>query len=672
MTKITFLKSIYKPTEVEIITLNQALVRIMKGESALKVEKYRKTGEEKIKHNLPAMLFNGEFSAAYDKELIKGSGVAILDFDDVGQIKELQDNLGKIDYIICSWISPSGRGIKALARIPVVETGRQYTSHFLALLEDLKASGLDVSDSKSAHDVSRKCFESFDWGLRAYRKFAEAKIFTGTVKLESKSVHLQADAEERISRDEKLYRQALSMLGGQRTFFVEGNRNNFIYKLAAICCNYGAKESGIMGLIQEDFGNDFTYKEVVSAVSSAFKAEKYTKWEFPFIRVGDNYFEVKNFNLIPRKRQTLVDKYGGPFLRKLPDYEDMTLVPNNTESWQDVVGNKYNLYTPFAHTPSKGSFATIEKLMRHVFGGQYELGLDYVQLLYLRPKQLLPVLCLVSRENQTGKSTFLEFLDMMFVNNVSIMSVEEFERQFNGFYATKLVIALDESETSDKKKVTNKIKQLSTQRHVFIENKFQSVIRLPFYGKIVMASNNEKSFAFINKEDIRYWVRKLGVIEEFDEKFHDKLENEIPAFCHYLRTRNMAVEESQSRMWFSAEQLVTDELLGAMNYNRPQIIVDLEEYLEECFYGSEDLHEIRMSAKNIKDRVFYGKNGQMQNSKRIAEVVRQEWRYDLKYGRFKSFAGISKGVVMLRDDVGWYFTFKRALHVSASEPARKV
>jgi hypothetical protein len=36
----------------------------------------------------------------------------------------------------------------------------------------------------------------------------------------------------------------------------------------------------------------------------------------------------------------------------------------------------------------------------------YQLGYDYVQLLYHKPTMRLPILCLVSKENETGKSTF--------------------------------------------------------------------------------------------------------------------------------------------------------------------------------------------------------------------------------------------------------------------------
>ena len=37
----------------------------------------------------------------------------------------------------------------------------------------------------------------------------------------------------------------------------------------------------------------------------------------------------------------------------------------------------------------KGDFPNIKKLLFHIFGEQYELGMDYLQLLYLRPVQKL-------------------------------------------------------------------------------------------------------------------------------------------------------------------------------------------------------------------------------------------------------------------------------------------
>jgi len=44
--------------------------------------------------------------------------------------------------------------------------------------------------------------------------------------------------------------------------------------------------------------------------------------------------------------------------------------------------------------------------VKHIFGDQIELGLDYLQLLYQKPVQILPIVCLVSKERSTGKTTF--------------------------------------------------------------------------------------------------------------------------------------------------------------------------------------------------------------------------------------------------------------------------
>ena len=65
-----------------------------------------------------------------------------------------------------------------------------------------------------------------------------------------------------------------------------------------------------------------------------------------------------------------------------------------------VVGKFLNLYEPIDHQPKEGDFSHIQSLVGHIFGEQYELGMDYLQLLYLYPIQKLPILLLVSEETQ--------------------------------------------------------------------------------------------------------------------------------------------------------------------------------------------------------------------------------------------------------------------------------
>ena len=83
------------------------------------------------------------------------------------------------------------------------------------------------------------------------------------------------------------------------------------------------------------------------------------------------------------------------------------------------------------------------KLIHHIFGEQFELGMDYMQLLNAKPTQKLPILLLVSEERNTGKTTFLNFLKAVFEDNVTFNTNEDFRSQFNADWAGKLLIVVD-------------------------------------------------------------------------------------------------------------------------------------------------------------------------------------------------------------------------------------
>ena len=114
--------------------------------------------------------------------------------------------------------------------------------------------------------------------------------------------------------------------------------------------------------------------------------------------------------------------------------------------YQSVVDKFLNLYEPIGHQPKEGEFLHIESRIRHIFGEQYELGMDYLQLLYLQPVQELPILLMVSEERNTGKSTFLNFLKDVFQNNVTFNTNEDSISQFNADWAGKLLIVVGEPQ----------------------------------------------------------------------------------------------------------------------------------------------------------------------------------------------------------------------------------
>ena len=153
-----------------------------------------------------------------------------------------------------------------------------------------------------------------------------------------------------------------------------------------------------------------------------------------FIRVGTTLYKIVNQPRIDggyvRKRvawnsETLRQDYGKDYMAGIPKYDGFCTVPDHV-GYQSVVGKFLNLYEPISHVPVPGDFPCIRSLVEHIFGEQYGLGMDYLQLLYLYPVQKLPILLLVSEERNTGKSTFLNFLKAVFQNNVTFNTNEDF------------------------------------------------------------------------------------------------------------------------------------------------------------------------------------------------------------------------------------------------------
>jgi len=71
--------------------------------------------------------------------------------------------------------------------------------------------------------------------------------------------------------------------------------------------------------------------------------------------------------------------------------------------------------------------------------------------------------CLVSKERETGKATFLNWLKAIYQNNMTCNKNEDFRSQFNSDWASKLIIAVDEV-LPDKVEDNKRIKNLSTTR----------------------------------------------------------------------------------------------------------------------------------------------------------------------------------------------------------------
>ncbi|MDO4727064.1 MAG: DUF5906 domain-containing protein [Porphyromonadaceae bacterium] len=262
------------------------------------------------------------------------------------------------------------------------------------------------------------------------------------------------------------------------------------------------------------------------------------------------------------------------------------------------------------HEPQEGSWTTIDSLFHHIFGEQYDMGLDYVQLLYQKPTQTLPILCLLSKENQTGKSTFFQFLNYVFGNNISMVRPEDIDNQFNSYVAGKLLVYLEESNTADNAKLTEKVKALSTAPKIPMTMKGSETVEVSNFTKFALTSNHPTRFMYVGQNEERFWLRivpKLSEEKKRDVDFKMRLIEEIPAFLYYLNNRKIATP-CEDRNWFAPWRLETEAMRAARDEQKPHLQKKIEEYLRELFLavGERELYytpeQLRDYTKGIFDR----------------------------------------------------------------------
>ena len=351
--------------------------------------------------------------------------------------------------------------------------------------------------------------------------------------------------------------------------------------------------------------------------------------EEEYMRVGTTLYKVVNQPCAnggyEKKRvvwnnSTLRQDYGKNYLATVPKYDGFCTVPNHLNYQKEIVGF-LNLYEPIEHIPQQGEFSHIQSLMRHIFGEQYELGMDYMQLLYLQPTQKLPIVLLVSEERNTGKSTFLNFLKAVFENNVTFNTNEDFRSQFNSDWAGKLLIVVDEV-LLNRREDSERLKNLSTTFTYKVEAKGKDRTEIAFFAKFVLCSNNEYLPILIDAGETRYWVRKIMPLQSDDTNFLQKLKTEIPAFLYFLTQRKLSTAQ-ESRMWFNPKLIYTAALQKIIRSNRNRLEIEMTELLLDIM-SNMNVESVSFCLNDLVTLLIYA---QVKVEKyQVRKVVQEVWK----------------------------------------------
>jgi hypothetical protein len=348
-----------------------------------------------------------------------------------------------------------------------------------------------------------------------------------------------------------------------------------------------------------------------------------------YVRIGTNYYKLvekpntdgsKELKLIPWTVECIKADMGKDFVAKIPKLDGFCLFPNHF-NFQKVVGNFYNLYHEFNHQPIEGEWEMTKNFILHIFGEHYELGLDYLKLLLEKPLQKLPILCLVSKQRNTGKTTFLNYLKAIFGKNMKVNTNEEFNSNFNDDWVSSLLIAIDETFL-ERKQDSERIKNLSTALKYKSERKGKDRNEVEFFAKFILCSNNEDSFVYIEPNETRYWIRKIEPFEKENIYLLNQLKAEIPAFLYFLMNRSLSIQ-NESRMWFKPSQIRTRSLVRLIRRNRSKLELEMFEAIQ-CILDAKNLEIVSFcTADMLNWLTFRG----MKNitSVQIKQHLQSEW-----------------------------------------------
>lgn len=333
------------------------------------------------------------------------------------------------------------------------------------------------------------------------------------------------------------------------------------------------------------------------------------------VKVPNQHGEFEEIDIKWKKGEIITDykqeKGIKNFIQQIPKYDSFCNIPDHTDSYKRVHGRCYNLYKPLKHIPKEGSFSNIMAFLKHIFGNgdmgkvgePLAVAMDYLTIVYRQPTQILPILCLVSSDNNTGKSTFLKLLKDIYHENATILGNEQFSKSFNAHYILKLIIAIDESFIAvDKKHIKERIKQLVTSDRQHLEYKGVDAQEVDFFGKLIMCSNDENNFVAIDEGEIRWWVIKVHPIQgNEDPDLRQKMKEEIPAFLHFLANRKIT-HPKESRAWFNPKYLETDQLKKVIRNTQTALAKDIEEWVTDTLL-TYNLEKVEIDPKRLKERL---------------------------------------------------------------------
>ena len=264
---ITIFNDLFKTDTPFFKEIDEVLELIRDNPNKEFIKRIRITEDKKekneLKKKLKCIVFAGKFSKRSAINIVEQSGFACLDFDGYESFTKAvaaKNDLKKNEYIYSAFISPSGKGIKAIIRIPLGIS--DYKAYYEAICETF-----DSKIDEKTKDISRICYESYDPDIyinKDAKTWMLKKEFTEVTRTNSYPDYFKIDgASDKIDVIQKWFNKKFTLNVGEI--------NSNLFKLACALNKAGMQQSECESMINNFYTNGDKKTEVKNIVASAYK-----------------------------------------------------------------------------------------------------------------------------------------------------------------------------------------------------------------------------------------------------------------------------------------------------------------------------------------------------------------------------------------------------------------
>ncbi len=437
---ITIFQNLNHVKEPHYREIGFILDRISTDEDKALLDKIRsekdKGARNIIKKKLVAICFSGEFSERSKAGLIEHSGFMCLDFDGYDNDTQLQEQKQwfiENEFSYSVFISPSGKGLKVVVRVPEGADEQKHLAYFNALEKYYDSSYFDTSTK----DVSRICYISHDPDIYVN---TDATIWTeelAVIKKKRNPIMVPiVDEDKKVESVLRAFDRNYDMYSG--------NRNNNMFKLAGMFNTAGVDRGIALSHCLTYVADDFSEAEVNQVISSSYgNTSEFNTY------VYENYDVVKKIGkAIGLNRKP--DKIASELNVNEKDVEAIAVNNKTIEFWHksekgalSILPDKFKIFLRangyYKYTPDNNDNSVFVHVANHLIDDINEEKIKDFVLRYLEELDDSSIFNFFALKTMYFKDSFLNLLD-----NVNVSFLKD-TKDFGYVYYTNGVVKVSKN-----------------------------------------------------------------------------------------------------------------------------------------------------------------------------------------------------------------------------------